>query len=433
MGHDRLGGGRDALLAALTALAAQPDAPPQLCVVLDLGGSSKAGGMARTVRQAHAAEVTEAAAARLGESIGPGHARFLLAADCHAILLPGADPELGAALARRALDGFAEPLDCAGLRLPVAAAAGVLAFIPGAMAPEAVLAMAMAAAQDAHEDGDRLLVCGGEAGAAYTRGLALIDALPQALAAPDQLSLAYQPRLALSTELCTKVEALIRWRHPVLGQVSPGEFIPLVEELGLSRPLTEWVINRALAQLAEWQRAGIRLGVAINIAVPNLEEEDLPDRLAAALARHNIPAETVELELTESVPRLTSDRSRRTVLALQALGIRFAIDDFGTGYSNLADLRTPEAQILKIDRGFVRDLASNPRDRAIVEAMVGLAHRLGYWVVVEGIETAEVFEALIRMNCDEGQGYFIARPMPPAEVAAWIEARRAARRAAMAR
>lgn len=412
------------LAAALAGLA---QGAPHLCLVVDLAGPPGGPGLLRALRIAHPAAAASAEA-RLRDAIGPGPA-LLRAGDLHAVLLRGAAPAEGLALAERAVAAFAEPLDLDGLRLPVVAAAAVLAFRPGDMPPEALVTAAVLAVQAAQSAPGRVLLREETAADAHRRLVALVGALPAAFAAADQLHLLYQPRLALATRLCTRLEALIRWRHPVLGAVGPAEFVPLAEELGLSRTMTAWVIEAALRQTAAWRGAGTQVGVAVNIVAPNLEEPDFAPRLAEALARHALPPEAVELELTESAPRPCGGAAQRTLAALKALGVRVAIDDFGTGYSNFSELRSTDARILKIDRSFVRQMTDTGRDRDIVQGIIGLAHRLGYWVTAEGIETDAALDALAELDCDEGQGYAIAHPLPPEEVPAWVAARLEAVRA----
>ncbi len=253
----------------------------------------------------------------------------------------------------------------------------------------------------------------------------LLGELRRALALPGQLSLAFQPRLDFTSGACHAVEALIRWNHPTLGPVSPGEFIPLVEQTTLMTELTLWVMDTAMREIAAFRACGVALRVSINVSASDLQSSDIAGRIAALLARHDLPAEAIELEFTES--SLLPNRSfvHQQLRAIRERGIDIAIDDFGTGYSNLAYLKSMPASVVKLDQSFIRMLATSARDRAIVKAAILMAHELGYRVVAEGIETEEICAMVAGWGCDEGQGYHIARPMTAVQLAAWLTERAA--------
>jgi EAL domain-containing protein (putative c-di-GMP-specific phosphodiesterase class I) len=251
----------------------------------------------------------------------------------------------------------------------------------------------------------------------------LAAGLAAALVATDQFSLVYQPRINLNSRACLSAEALLRWTHPMLGPVPPGEFIPVAERAGMMGPVTAWVIDRALADLRRWTELGFRNGVSINVSAFNLSEEDFVDRLWETIARRDVDPERVELEFTEGASLRDSLRVRETMAELVGIGVRVSIDDFGAGYSNLNYLRDLPAGTLKIDRNFVRSLAANPRDQIIVRSVIALAHALEYRVVAEGIEDAAALALLAAWSCDEGQGYHISRPMPLDALLSWLGGR----------
>lgn len=248
----------------------------------------------------------------------------------------------------------------------------------------------------------------------------LVDNFGAVLETGLGLSLVYQPRIDLATGCCVGVEALLRWRHAELGDVSPGEFIPLVEQTNLAGPTTEWVLTCAAEQLAEWLRRGLDLTVSVNISAANLQQPDFVERVLAIVSAAGAPVSRVELELTESSvmgdPRLALEQMHR----LAAAGVSLAIDDFGTGYSSLSYLQQLPARVVKIDQSFVRAMADDERQRGLVGAMISLSHNLGCRVVAEGIETAEIGRLLEAAHCDEAQGYHYARPMPPAAFETWL-------------
>ncbi|MEO6279122.1 EAL domain-containing protein, partial [Roseateles sp.] len=234
------------------------------------------------------------------------------------------------------------------------------------------------------------------------------------------LSLHYQPKVAGDTTRVLGVEALARWQHPRRGSISPGTFIPVAERFGIIIALGDWVIDEACRQIAEWRDQGLRLRVAINLSVQQLRQpEALLQRLQQALARHHLDASQLSCEITESVAMADAAATERVLQRLGALGVSLSIDDFGTGYSSLAYLRRLPVSQLKIDRSFIQDLETSADARAIVKAVIDLAHALGLEVVAEGVETLGQAEVLRAKRCDKLQGFFFARPMPAAALTAW--------------
>lgn len=235
--------------------------------------------------------------------------------------------------------------------------------------------------------------------------------LRQAIAA-GQLELHYQPQVSLKQQRITGVEALLRWNHPRHGQLTPNHFIALAEESDLIVELSAWVLDTALAQLAAWQRRGqVGLRMSLNLSARDFAQADLPERVSASLAAHQLAPSGLEIEITESTMMEDVDEAAARVAALRKLGVGVSIDDFGTGYSSLAYLQRFPISGLKIDRSFVRDLrdgASNP----IIGAITGIARGFGLHVVAEGVEAAEQARLLARMGCDLMQGYHFGRPMP---------------------
>ncbi len=201
--------------------------------------------------------------------------------------------------------------------------------------------------------------------------------------------------------------------------IAPDIFIPLAERFGIINSLGNWVIEEACRQLALWRNMGLQMRVAINLSVHQLRESGLADRITQTLLRHDVQASQLLCEITESVAMEDTQATQRAIEELRDIGIFLSIDDFGTGYSSLNYLRQLPAQQLKIDRSFIRDLETEEDARAVVHAVVRLAHALGLRVVAEGVETAGQRDILIDMQCDELQGYFYARPMPADSLLAW--------------
>jgi diguanylate cyclase (GGDEF)-like protein len=254
--------------------------------------------------------------------------------------------------------------------------------------------------------------------------LGLLAELRRAIEA-DELVLHYQPKARLQTGEIVGVEALIRWQHPVRGLLGPDAFIPLAENTGLMAPLTEWVLRKAIEQAARWRDRGLTLPVAVNVSPRSLLEGDLPGALLRLLADTGLPADLLEIEITETAIMADPDGAVQLLRRLQAMGIRVSIDDFGTGYTSLSYLKALPVHTLKIDRVFVADILENHKDQAIAESIIALGHKLGLSVIAEGIEDDDVWQRLISLNCDEGQGYHLARPMPSADLLRWMTAREA--------
>ncbi|WP_311224248.1 MULTISPECIES: EAL domain-containing protein [unclassified Acidovorax] len=241
----------------------------------------------------------------------------------------------------------------------------------------------------------------------------------------DELELHYQPRVDTRSGRLTGLEALLRWNHPVLGQVLPGEFIPIAEESGLIRPIGAWVMEQACEQWARWQQPGdattalAGLPVSVNLSAAQLADAQLVPDLRQLLARCAMPAQWLELELTESQLMENASAAQQQLAALKALGVQLSIDDFGTGYSSLAYLKRFDIDKLKVDKSFIRDMLTSPADMAITRAVIALGHTLGLKVVAEGVEDWATVQVLGALDCDELQGFHFSRALPVAALAEW--------------
>ena len=239
--------------------------------------------------------------------------------------------------------------------------------------------------------------------------------------ARHELQLLYQPKIDARTLQVTAAEALVRWKHPRRGLISPMVFIPLAERHGLITPIGLWVIEEACRQAGQWRDAGLRMRIAVNISGHQLRREDLVDQIEASLRRHQIPPGRLTCEITESVAMEDTAVTRQAFERLRRAGLHVSIDDFGTGHSSLASLRRLPAAELKIDRAFVTDLASGEQAASIVRAVVQMAHSLQLRVVAEGVETEAQRDQLVSLGCDELQGYLFAKPMSATALALWAE------------
>jgi EAL domain-containing protein (putative c-di-GMP-specific phosphodiesterase class I) len=231
-----------------------------------------------------------------------------------------------------------------------------------------------------------------------------------------ELTLHYQPTVELATGEITGFEALVRWRHPVRGLVSPLEFIGIAEATGLIVPLGRWVLTEACRQAVAWGAGTTRrMKMAVNVSVRQFDHCDLAVAVGEVLAATGMPADQLCLEMTESVLLSDTEENLAQLLRLKALGVTLAMDDFGTGFSSLAYLRRFPMDTLKIDRSFVERLGGDPADVALVRTIVRLGQSLGMSTVAEGIEDAAQLDALQELGCDLAQGYFLSRPVPAAE------------------
>jgi diguanylate cyclase (GGDEF)-like protein len=323
-------------------------------------------------------------------------------------------------LARRLLASLALPFDTAGRQVEISGSVGVVLY-PDHGQPDKLVAhadTAMYAAKRA--GGNTYAMFEAHMNDGGVDLLSLQSELRQAIGT-GQLTLHYQPKVDGRKGHIRGVEALVRWNHPQRGLLGPGEFIPVAERFGLINALGDWVIQETCRQLREWSRAGAHMRVAINLSVHQLREGSLVTRIQTALQDHGVDPSQLLCEITESVAMEDIVATQRSFEGLARIGVYLSIDDFGTGYSSLSYLRSLPARQLKIDRSFVSDLETSRDARAIVDAVVHLAHAMGLSVVAEGVETEGQRDILLELGCDELQGYFYARPMPANDLLAWTK------------
>ncbi len=237
-----------------------------------------------------------------------------------------------------------------------------------------------------------------------------------------ELELYYQPQVELATGTLAGVEALLRWNHPALGFISPGTFIPIMEEIGIVEEVGEWVLDEALRQKAAWERAGVTgLRVAVNVSSIQFSRANFAALVAQKLRHFNLKPEELELEITESVVMTNFEHGRRQLNLLRSLGVLIAIDDFGTGHSSLAYLQQLPVHRLKIDRMFIQEIMDREERPALLASIIGMARALNLSVIAEGVETIEQLLALSGMRCEEIQGYYFGRAMPARDLPRWME------------
>ena len=326
-----------------------------------------------------------------------------------------------AALMNALAEGVRQPVEFRGLNVDLGLVGGC-SFYPGD-SPDVptLLRHAFIAFDRADAEADHMAVFTPDLNPYSERRLTLMTNLRKALD-NDDLTLSFQPQLRVNTGEVFGFEALLRWQHPEHGFVPPDEFIPMAEQTGLIRPVTAWVLEKALAFCSELEKAGFLIGVSVNISAVNLRETSFADMVRHALARHQVDAHRLVLEVTETATMVDPKAALKCLRSLNDAGVRLSIDDFGTGYSSLSYIRKLPVHEIKIDRSFVMEMDSNQGDATIVRATINMCHDLGYEVVAEGVENQGTCDLLLSMGCDIAQGYHLSRPIPQADVIDWLRA-----------
>ncbi|MFC9831583.1 bifunctional diguanylate cyclase/phosphodiesterase [Streptomyces sp. DH20] len=359
---------------------------------------------------------------RLRAALPRGAEAARLGGDEFAVLLPVADSTTSATRAARGLvAALSSPLDLDGLTLVLEASAGVAVFPDHASDAEGLLRRADVAMYQAKRDRTGVEAYESKRDSNTPDRLGLLGDLRRALDA-HEVELHYQPKVRFDGQV-SGLEALVRWVHPERGRVPPDEFIAIAESSGLMPQLTEYVLETALGQVAEWRSQGLFVPVAVNVSPRDVHSPGFAGSVAARLARYGVPAGALQLEITEHVLLEDPTRAADTLNALTGHGVKMSLDDFGTGYSSLVHLRRLPVSELKIDRSFVARLAIDAEDAEIVRCTIDLAHSLGLLVVAEGVEDDETWERLRDLRCDAVQGWLVAAAMPPDETTAWLLAR----------
>ncbi|OHC71512.1 MAG: hypothetical protein A3H93_20435 [Rhodocyclales bacterium RIFCSPLOWO2_02_FULL_63_24] len=337
------------------------------------------------------------------------------------ILLPNLpDAEATAPILVQLMDRFADPCRVDGHELTTSVSVGIAIYPDDGRDLDTLMKkadLAMYQAKDAGRNTYRFF--DQQMNIEAIEQLSMRNGLRRALA-NDEFILHYQPQIDLASNTVTGVEALIRWNHPEFGMIPPGRFIPVAEDSGLIVPISEWVLREACRQAALWSKSeGSSLTVAVNLSAVQFKRSNVEQSVIAALEESGIDPSLLELELTESILITDTETVLNTVRRLKQLGVKLSIDDFGTGYSSLSYLKRFQVNTLKIDQSFVRDLATDQEDAAIVGAIIQMAHSLGLTTIAEGVETQPILDQLRAFGCDQAQGYFYARPMPADDVLAY--------------
>ncbi len=359
--------------------------------------------------------ILRATAGRLRHALGGRHVVARLGGDEFTVVMEHVeDLDEAEAVARQLLAAFEAPLDAGDLRdVIISPSIGVALYPDDADTPSDLLKHADTAMYQAKAHGRRTYMRYSGTMDVDIRRRATLSAALRKVIDRDELHLVYQPRLSLSQQRIVGVEALLRWNSSEFGAVSPAQFIPLAEESGLILEIGEWALHMACAQLQAWRASGLDIAMAVNVSALQLRRGHLAKVIERLLADTDLPPDRLELELTESV--IMAEETWSALQSIRDLGVHMSIDDFGTGYSSFAYLKRLPINALKIDREFIGDLTRDPDDEAITSAVIAMGHSLGLHVVAEGVETEGQLEFLRRNGCDEIQGYWLARPLPPDE------------------
>ena len=342
-----------------------------------------------------------------------------LGGDEFAILLPGTTIDDAKTVAVRILKSLEVPMSLEEQTVDLGAGIGIAGYPAHGADAELLLNRAEVAMYAAKRSGNEAVVYDPNLDKASQQNLSLLSELRAAIE-DNQFRLYVQPKIMLATGKVTGLEALVRWAHPTKGLVFPDHFIPFAEQTGFVRVLTRWVLGQSAALCSELAAQGVYPKISINLSVRDLLDQDLPMKFAEILTRHHVKASSFCLEITESAIMDDPQRAQQTLEGLHAMGVELSIDDFGTGYSSLAYLKRLPVDELKIDKSFVMNMERDIDDAKIVRSTIDLGHNMGLRVVAEGIESEAVWNILVKMGCDQGQGYFMSRPIPADQLIAWM-------------
>ena len=362
-------------------------------------------------------DVLREAARRLQQNVAADDTLARLGETQFLVIAPGCSAERSLLYAEQLAAVIRTGFHLAGVSLDLRVACGVCLFPAHGRTAEELLQRVQVALGDADEVRARVAMYRLGQDAAHRRRLTLITDLRAAID-EDRLSLVYQPKVTMASRSVMSLEALVRWTHPQLGAVSPGEFVPLAESTGGSRRLTNWVLAAAIRQMGEWRREGLELELAVNLSAPDILDPDLGEEILRLLRSERVPATALMLEITESAVMRDPQVAVRNMQLLRLAGLRFAIDDFGTGHSSLSQLSVLPVDELKIDRSFIAQAAAGAV--TILTSTIELGHSMGLKVVAEGVEEAGAWNLLRRLGCDFAQGYLISPPLPAAQVPAFV-------------
>ncbi|MFC1748453.1 EAL domain-containing protein [Pseudomonadota bacterium] len=364
-------------------------------------------------------EVIQEIASRLQNTLRESDTVSRLGGDEYAMLLPNTNAEQAIVTAKKIQKLFEQPVIINNTSLEIEAAIGVALYPEHSDKPAPLLQYADIAMRIAKNEAYGFSIYTPEENPYSLRRLKLLGELRRAIE-HKTLTLYYQPQIDLKLNRIISVEALARWPHPEEGQIPPAEFIPMVEQSGLIRPFTLWVLEETITQLKRWHGAHIELSIAVNLSARNLLDVELPNNIRQLLEKHNVSPEHLIIEVTESAIMSRPELALKVLMQLHDMGLKLSIDDFGTGYSSLAYLKKLPVHELKIDQSFVFGLTTNEDDAVIVRSTIDLAQNMGLKVVAEGVENQDVMNELATLDCDVAQGFHMSHPVSVEALEQWL-------------
>jgi diguanylate cyclase (GGDEF)-like protein len=356
---------------------------------------------------------------RLTKIVGATYQVARLGGDEFAVLMPFVDLTEAKAMASRILKSLETPIALEDQTVDLGAGVGIAGFPSHGVDAESLLSRAEVAMYAAKISGNEAVLYAPVLDKTSQESLSLLSELRRALDR-DEFRLFVQPKLSLATGALVGLEALVRWQHPERGMIYPDHFIPFSEKTGFIRVLTRWMLEQSAMLCRDLQVAGVTAKISVNLSARDLLDQNLPQKFSDVLKRYEVDAGSFCLEITESSIMDDPLRAQVTLEGLHAMGVDLSIDDFGTGYSSLAYLKRLPVDELKIDKSFVMNMERDIDDAKIVRSTIDLGHNMGLRVVAEGIESEAVWQILAKMGCDQGQGYFMSRPIAADQLIAWI-------------
>lgn len=363
--------------------------------------------------------VLQEVARRLQDTLGEADTVAHMGGDDFAILMTNIGADSVPKMISNITSTLAKPFSLDGLSLDISYSAGISIFPGHGEDADTMIRRAYIALDEAKTTESGFGIYTPEFDKFITEHLALMGELRPAIEL-NQLFLLYQPKVDIRTGRTLGVEALVRWQHPKHGVIPPDQFISLAEKTGLIRQLTFWVLRESMRQSRSWHQAGFDVSIAVNLSVRSLHAQLILDQIKGLLATWGIPTSLLRLEITESIIMQNPEIAMEIITELTKMGIKFSIDDFGTGYSSLSYLQRLPVDEIKIDKSFVMNMMKDENSNTIVDSIIELGHSLGLKVVAEGVESKEILDRLALAGCDIAQGYYISKPIPHAEITAWL-------------
>ncbi|WP_372773555.1 EAL domain-containing protein [Pantoea sp. WEP] len=411
---------RQRLIRDLQYLAAAGDSTPRRLVLIDCIDMPRAYELARSMGMGPVESLLKDVATLLPLRLRPatGELLYTVATGRFAVLTRN-DSRLSADWVAGRLEGISADLGD-GIAVALSTHTGEVTFTPGDIPAQEALRRAVSALHEAIGRDVPAMRFSEATDSRHTQDFTLVNDLAAALREDRGLWLAFQPKVCLQSGLPVGLEALVRWRHPVRGELSPALFVPLSEQTELLSALTAWVTDRAIARLARLRNSCIQLPVTINVSSRDFSREGFADALEAKMLKAKLPTSLLGIECLETERIIESPAAMQGLEMLKLRGFGISLDDFGTGYSNISYLRRMPLDVIKLDRTLISEISSDTASRIIARSIIAMLKELDYTVLAEGVEDAETVTALTQYGCDQAQGFFYSRPLPEGELDEWL-------------